>query len=104
MQSGSLTNDEVATLKTVYPRIYDRIYTNIMGELANRKTPLSYAHKLQIAKFIGSPTDDSLSPAGMAMLQGQAAAPAPVKNSNKVAQMKIGASHQTPFQKVEGEA
>jgi hypothetical protein len=111
MKTGSLTSDEVNTLKTVYPKLYDRMATQMMDKLAALKEPLPYANRLQVATFLGKPTDSSLMPQNLAMLQGnyaiqQPAPPAgkPVRNSTKVSEMKTASAAQTPFQKVAGEA
>jgi hypothetical protein len=81
LERGSLTPEAVETLRTVYPAIYAQIGRRVMEVLAERGTSASYQERLRLGMLLGIPTDPSLSPEILAILQTPTAAPAPTQTS-----------------------
>lgn len=69
MNRGIIAPEGVETLKTVYPRIYQEIYDQMMGQLAELQEELPYKQRLQLSIMFGLPTDPSLNPSTLARLQ-----------------------------------
>jgi hypothetical protein len=113
MRQGTLSSNEISTLKTVYPKLYQQMASSLVTKLASSREPVPYANRLQISAFLGQPADSSLLPQNFAMLQSNYAndmtqektPPMTGKrkqNSARVADMGLAESEQTPFQKVGG--
>jgi hypothetical protein len=81
LERGSLTPEAVETLRTVYPAIYAQIGQRVMEVLAESGTSASYQERLRLGTLLGIPTDPSLSPEILAILQTPTTAPAPTQTS-----------------------
>lgn len=77
MRKGKLTRDAAETVRDLYPRLYGQITGQIMGELATRKEPLSFAQSQQLHVLLGVPVDVSQAPAYVAAVQHSNPPPVP---------------------------
>jgi|688.fasta_scaffold08687_21 hypothetical protein len=69
LKSGIITNEQVETLRTIYPGIYDKLVLGIREQVAKSKKPLSYAKKNQLAILFQQPLTQLHQPQVLAMLQ-----------------------------------
>jgi hypothetical protein len=81
LESGRLTPEAIETLRTVYPAIYAQIGQRVMEVLAESGSSASYQERMRLGALLGVPTDPSLSPEILAILQTPTAAPAPTQTS-----------------------
>ena len=77
MRAGKLTRDAAETVRDLYPRLYGQITGQIMGELATRKEPLSFAQSQQLHVLLGVPVDVSQAPAYVSAVQHSTPPPVP---------------------------
>lgn len=61
LKAGTLTKNHVEALRTIYPRLYQRIQGKIFEAATNAQTPLSYGQRLKLSLLMGSALDQSLS-------------------------------------------
>jgi len=69
MRKGLLSYEQVDTLKSVYPEIYNETKNAFMEELSGLKEELPYQKKMQIGILFGLPVDYSLNPAFIQQMQ-----------------------------------
>ena len=69
LRSRRLTPEAVAALRDVYPAFYRRLVFSVARELADGDSQPSYQDRLQLGVLLGIPTDPSLTPQAMAILQ-----------------------------------
>lgn len=70
LKSGSLTSDQVQTLKVVYPKIYEQIQKRIINYVAEKPKNVPYQARLKLSLLMGAPFDASLSPQSIQAYQG----------------------------------
>lgn len=76
VKKGTLRNEHIETLATVYPRLYEEMKKKITEHMDPESAKgLPYAKKLAIAKFMGQPMDASMLP--QSILANQAALSGP---------------------------
>lgn len=75
LERGRITREGVEALREVYPRLYERIQRTVMEELAGLERPMPYPQRLQLGILLDIPTDPSLRPESIAMLQARYAQP-----------------------------
>lgn len=61
-RKGTLTPDHVTAVKTVYPKLYEQMQTQVMKELISSKSELPYSHRIQLGILLDIPTDKTLAP------------------------------------------
>lgn len=69
LKNGTLTHEQVETLQTVYPKMYQEMSTSILNQAFTKKSPLPYSKKLMISLFTGQDLDNSLQPQNIAAAQ-----------------------------------
>lgn len=65
VKDGSITMDDVRTIKTLYPRLYDRMSQKITHEMidhVSKGNPVPYSTRIGLSIFLGQPLDASLTP------------------------------------------
>ncbi len=67
---GRATREGVETLKAVYPRMYEQIRESVLDGFAKQRTRPAYSKVVHASLLLGEPLDDSLTPQGIAFLQG----------------------------------
>ncbi len=75
LKTGRATREGVEAVKAVYPRLYNQMTTAILHELADQKSrgkSPPYAQRLQLGIVLGQPTDWSLEPDSVKLLQSAA--------------------------------
>jgi hypothetical protein len=109
IKAGTLTSEDVSTLKSLYPGLYSRLnqkLTNEVIELSNKGEHVPYRTRLGLSLFMGQPLDSSMSPQSIQMNQSlNQKAPSgpqtmPVKNQkhSMAAMSKLPGSYQTIMQ------
>lgn len=71
LKSGIVTNEQVETLRTLYPGIYEKLVMGIREKLATAKKPLPYSKKNQLSVLFQQPLTQLHKPEVLALLQGQ---------------------------------
>lgn len=74
LRARRLTPEAVDAIRSVYPALYRQIVTTVMRELASDDARPSYQDRLQLGILLGIPTDPSLTPASLSILQSAHAA------------------------------
>ena len=75
MKQGTLTPQDVTTLKTIYPQMYDSISRKIMTQVvdnAHKGKMVQYTTRLQLSMFLGQPLDSTMTQPAMSSIQAQA--------------------------------
>ena len=62
MSNGKIDQNTVATLKEVYPAIYEDIKSKIIMGIANNPDKVSYEKRVQLSMFFDTTLDDSMAP------------------------------------------
>lgn len=68
LENGTLTREHVEALRTIYPRLYDRIRTDIMEQVVSKES-LPYKKKIQLGILFDMPTDASMVAENLLALQ-----------------------------------
>lgn len=77
MNNGTLTPQDVITLKTVHPGVYQSISQKLMSGImdkANKGEAIPYKLRLQMSMFLGQPLDSTMTQPAMAAMQAKTAA------------------------------
>lgn len=74
--AGKISREGVEALRTVYPALYSEMQARLKEQIAERKEPLTYAQKTQLAIVLGVPADQSFAPKNIQAVQA-ALTPAP---------------------------
>jgi hypothetical protein len=61
-RNGDLTPESVEAVKTVYPRLYDRMREEVMTHLMTAEKPLTYEAKVTLGTLLDLPTDGTMTP------------------------------------------
>lgn len=72
IQDGTITPQDVTTIKTVYPELYSKLQADVfhhMAEAVEKGTPIPYRLKLTLSVFLGQPLDSSLQPSAIMAAQ-----------------------------------
>lgn len=76
LRAHAITPGEVDTLRTLYPKLYERMVAKVAEATAEGKAPaLPYASRVVLGRFLGSTVDRSMSPARVASYQQAFAQP-----------------------------
>lgn len=75
LREGTLDRESVQALREVYPNLYQRIVQEVVAQLAERGSNVSYDRRLALGDLLGIPTDPASTPAHMATLQSVMAQP-----------------------------
>jgi hypothetical protein len=111
IKDGTLQPTDVADLKTMYPSLYDRISTKMLGHIANGVTEeglIPYRTRVSASMFLGQPLDASMQPQGIMTAQSIYAPqppPAPPQAKGRPSAMKDKSSnaYQTAGQAAESD-
>lgn len=80
VREGSLSNDQLAAVQTVYPHLMDEMRKTVMEQMTPEKVKeMTYSSKMVLAKFLGQPLDESMTPT--ALLSNQAVLQGPQQSS-----------------------
>lgn len=69
LSDNTISHEEIETLQTVYPRIYDQISREAANQLTELKRPLPYSKRVTLSQLLGVPYDSSLQPEMVAAFQ-----------------------------------
>ncbi len=69
LHDGTLSNEEVETLKTVYPKLYQQMGKEAVDQMTDLKSQLPYKKRVTLSKLLGVPYESSISPSSVAFLQ-----------------------------------
>ena len=71
LKARIITNEQVETIKTLYPTIYSKLVLGIKEKVSTRKQPLTYAQRNQLSVLFQQPLTQLHRPQVLAYLQGQ---------------------------------
>jgi hypothetical protein len=74
VKNGTLSNETMETLTTVYPKLLDEMRSQLIQDM---KQPANYAAKISLAKFMGEPLDSFQTP--QSVMANQAVLNAPMQ-------------------------
>jgi len=69
LRRGTISREEVETLRTVYPALHARIVEEATRQIMDAGAPLSYQDRIRIGILLGITSDPSLDPETLATLQ-----------------------------------
>jgi hypothetical protein len=69
LRNRTLTPEAVQAIREVYPQLYQRMVRTVAEELSRPGARPSYQDRIQLGTLLGVPTDPSLTPATLALLQ-----------------------------------
>jgi hypothetical protein len=69
MAAGSVTPEEIETLQTLYPQMYDRLQKQVLNAIMKPDVVMSYDQRLMLAAIFDTPVDPTLQPHMMGALQ-----------------------------------
>lgn len=72
IKDGSVTKEEVDTLKAVYPGMYQRLQDSIMNAIIDHGEQIPYKRRLVLGTMFNVPTDPTLDPAFINKMQASA--------------------------------
>jgi hypothetical protein len=99
VKDGRVTSDEVAAIRTVYPKLFASMQSAVLEELTNhagKKKSVPYSTRLALGTFLGQDLDGSLSPQSLIANQQTLATPGlqqagnQAQNNLKVSQSGLG--------------
>jgi hypothetical protein len=103
IQDGTVSSQDINTVKTLYPAVYSRLQEKVTHEMMNASSKgisIPYSTRLGLSKLLGQPLDSTMTPQAIQATQPQPKQqpqPAP-KNS---ALNKLGKMYQTQGQSAE---
>lgn len=104
IKEGTLTPQDVTTLRTIYPNLYNKLNEKMMTEMVNhigKGEDIPYKTRLNMSLFMGQPLDSTMTPqailAAQPMAQGKLMQPPEAKHS-MAALSKMGQQDMTPQQ------
>lgn len=75
LKSGTLTQDHMTALQTVYPKLYKQMQQRVFSWSQSRSKPVPYKLRLRLSLFMGLPMDGSVNQNSIFALQQSFAAP-----------------------------
>ena len=69
LQKGSLTKDQMDTLKNVYPVIYKNMQLRVQGHMIDKRPNLNFQSRLKLSLLMGFNVDSSVAPQFLSSLQ-----------------------------------
>lgn len=85
MATSTMTAEDVETLKTVYPSMYEDVRRQVMDNLSEVRETMPYAKRLNLSIFLDLPVDPSLTPQALRVYQKP---PAPMEAEQPASRMK----------------
>lgn len=70
LREGTISREQVDALRSVYPQLYARIREEALRQIGDAASPLSYQDRIRLGVLLDAPTDPSLEPSTLAVLQG----------------------------------
>ncbi len=71
LEEGRISREGVEALKAVYPKMYEEVVSTFMEEFASLETQPDYQTRLQIGILLGVPTDATLDPQFIGLMQAR---------------------------------
>lgn len=69
LESGTLTREAAEAVKAVYPNLFQTIQTQVVEKLQDSEKAIPYAKRVQLGILLDLPSDSSLLPKNIALLQ-----------------------------------
>jgi hypothetical protein len=79
MENGNLSAEAVEAVKTLYPKIYNRMVDAVIDNIDKFRESLPYEQRLQLSILFGAPVDPTMEPSFVAGIQTAMAAVKPVE-------------------------
>lgn len=75
LRDGKVSREAVEALRVVYPRLYEQIRVEIMARVGEMQEQLAYSDRIQLGILFDVPTDASLRPDFLALMQSSFVSP-----------------------------
>jgi len=75
LEKGTVSREAVEALRVVYPRLYEQIRVEIMARVGEMQEQLAYSDRIQLGILFDVPTDASLRPDFLALMQSSFVSP-----------------------------
>lgn len=75
LEKGTVSREAVEALRVVYPRLYEQIRGEIMARVGEMQEQLAYSDRIQLGILFDVPTDASLAPDFVALMQSSFVSP-----------------------------
>lgn len=88
IKEGTLTSNDVVTLKTIYPGLYNQLSEKLMGQMidhVHKGEAVPYSTRIGLSLFMGQPLDSTLTPQGISSAQ-----PSPEQQAMRDSQQSPG--------------
>lgn len=69
LNDGTIGSEEIETLQTVYPKLYQQIGREAVDQMTELKSPLPYKKRVSISKLLGVPYETTMQPDMISFLQ-----------------------------------
>lgn len=72
LKDGTITTQDVTSLRTIYPNLYNQLASKLMAEMVEakaKKQTIPYQTKMSLSVFLGQPLDSTLTPMGIMAAQ-----------------------------------
>jgi hypothetical protein len=105
ISKGDITREDVEVLQTLYPRLYQRVVTNVLSRMGDVDKLPSYEQRLKLGHLLNAPADPSMIPERAAALQELArsgAQPAAQNAADSVGQPVLAPSDRRAPSKLSG--
>ncbi len=83
LKHGTISREKVEAVRATSPRLYDQIREEVINQASELGDKLPYDKKLQLGILFQAPTDETLTPGFIQLMQQTTAPPAPEPNSPK---------------------
>lgn len=114
IKRGTLNQNDMQAIQTMYPDLYNRMKTKVLGEIVDSQTKgkiVPYKTRTSLSLFMGQPIDSSLTPASIQSMQptaqgnqqqshGGGSQLAPKRSTASLS--KMGSMYKTPEQTAAG--
>lgn len=115
IKTGSLTTNDITSLHTMYPALYESMKSKVMSEIItseNKDKPIPYKIRQSLSLFLGQPLDSTMTPSSIMAIQAttqsgkkntqdqQQAPSAPKRSTSSLT--KMPGMYKTPAQTTEG--
>lgn len=100
LKNGTLTENHMEALKTVYPQIHQLMVSRVQQEVMNGVDPIPYSQRIKLSLLMDAPMDDSVTPQAVQQFQANYAAPDDAIDKGNAKDVKIAEDTKSDVQKL----
>lgn len=80
--NGSVTPEQIETLKALYPLVYERLQQGVLDAIMDENVEMSYEQRLNISTLFDVPADPTMTPQFISSMQAQFSSPPSATGAN----------------------